>query len=268
MGELIQNGKPLPERICLRAPLWQVLAMIPCFAAIVGGHLFGAYAAFSNLDGSFPHPVAFGLYISAQGFFFLLVGVFFFLAAGRERIWIFDDAIVQRGIFFTRRIEFADIVSLNWRRHTFRLVIEGPDTRIAIWLNTYPIAQQQQVIEFFRSAVPKHLHKNYRAFRSRYTEFLKHHVTLPRPAPRFRWLALVDAFLYLLVPGLCILLWTTISRELPGVSLFGPTELVDERQKLLQVFGFFAGVCAICFVLAGVYVYRYFAFRETAVVSK
>lgn len=144
--------------------------MIPCMAAILGGHLFGAYAAFCNLDGSFPHPVAFGLYVSVQGFFFLLLGVYFFLAVGRERIWIFEDAIVQRGIFCTRRIEFADILALDWRPSTFRVVFEGPHTRVAIWLNAYSFATQQRVIEHLRAAIPKERHKNYRKFRKRYEE--------------------------------------------------------------------------------------------------
>lgn len=165
MGASLQTVKPAPERFCLQAPRWQVIAMIPCFAVVLGGHLFGAYAAYYNIDGSFPHPVAFGLVVSAQCLFFLCLGAYYFIAAERERIWIFDDAILQRGVIFTRRIEFKDILALSWRQHTFRLVIEGPHTRISIWLNTYPFAQQQQVIEFFRSTVPRHLHKNYRPFR-------------------------------------------------------------------------------------------------------
>lgn len=171
MGEYLDAAKPSAVRVCLQATRWQVLTMIPCFAVILGGHIFGAYAAYYNLDGSFPHPVAFGLAVSVQCVFFLFLGAYYFLATERERIWILDNAIFQRGVCFTRRIEFKDVLALNWRRHTFRLIVEGPQTRISIWLNNYPFAQQQQVIEHFRTAIPKHRHKNYRKFRKRYEEF-------------------------------------------------------------------------------------------------
>jgi hypothetical protein len=171
MGEPLNIFKPSPERICLQITRWQMVAMVPCVALIVGGHLIAAYAAYYNLDNSFPHPVGFGLVASGLCLFYLALGAYAFIAADRDRIWLYDNGVVQRGIFRIRQIEWQDVLSVDWRAQTFRVIIEAPASRICIWLNTYPFVQQQQVVELIRNQIPKHKHQGYRQFRKRYEEF-------------------------------------------------------------------------------------------------
>lgn len=239
-------------------PIFQLMlhGMIYCFPQQPEAHA-------SQEMSPFERSLAMGALVSVPVFMNLLT-VYLLLAYLRVRITINEAHLISQGVFLRRCIPLAEITQVVWpcpRRRPAILVVQGLRSRVKIGFYELTESFPGQCVQQLRDAFPIKVQIGWQ-------EFQKEHDAPPRRAPRIRWLALVSAFLYLLVPGLGIWLLVRIAPEYPALSLFGPTELDGERQKLVQVFGFFAGVCAICCVLAGVYVYRYFTFRETVVVTK
>jgi hypothetical protein len=211
----------------------------------------------------FERSVSFAVLISVPVFFNLLC-VYLLLAYLRVRITIDSTHLISQGVFLRREIALHEITQVIWptaERRPPILVIQGPQSRIKIAFYELKESPSDRCEQQIRDALPHKVQIGWQ-------EFEKKQIAPPRRAPRFRWLALVNAFLYMLVPGLCILLWARIAPEVPGVTLFAPSEIVAERQVLIQTAAIFIAVCAVCIALAAFYLYRYITFRETPSTSK
>jgi hypothetical protein len=240
------------------------LLMLPIFQVMLHGILFSQAEPPRNPEISpFERSLMFPVVISVPVFMNLL-SVYLLLAYLRVRITIDESQIFSQGVFLCRAIPLAQIAQVIWpdsTRKTPVLIVQGPKSQIKIGLYENHEAFPGQCVQQLRDAFPHEVQIGWQ-------EFEKKQIAPPRRAPRFRWLALVNAFLYLLVPGLCILLWIRIAPEVPGVTLFAPSEIAAERQVLIQTAAIFSAVCAVCIALAAFYLYRYITFRETPSTSK
>lgn len=193
-----------------------------------------------------------------------LLGVYLLLAYLRMRITVDATHLTSQGVFLRRAIPLADITQVAWpdsSRKAPVLIVQGPQAPIRIGFYEIEEAFPGQCVQQLRDAFPLKVQTGWQ-------EFQKLQNAPPRRAPRLRWLALVNAFLCLLVPGFGILFFAQIAEQFPGLSLFAPTEIDVDRQKLIQTAAFFIAVCAVCVALAVYYVYRYLTFRETPADSK
>ena len=137
-----------------------------CYPLIVAGHLFAVYAAYFNLDGSFPHPLRHAAVYAISALFWFLVGAWFVLACFRESMIISAKFVSQQGVLTYRFIDLRDLTRIRWGRHTHRIILHSPGGKISIWLQNFSRREQLFLIQFFRRQFPKSIQDYYRGFRT------------------------------------------------------------------------------------------------------
>jgi hypothetical protein len=134
-----------------RTFLWTGVLCTPLFLAMGVGSV---WAALANPDGSFRYPVETALIFACFWGAFTLLGVSLIRAYLRERLEVSAEWVRMVGLFRTREVRLADVWRAEWKGAGGRLVLRGPDTRVVIWLPNYSRAEQAELREFFRRALP------------------------------------------------------------------------------------------------------------------
>ncbi|MGC1276367.1 MAG: hypothetical protein WBC44_21910 [Planctomycetaceae bacterium] len=123
------------------------------FVAMGAGSVVAAYG---NFDGSFAHPktaaLVFGLFWSGfAGLSLWLLAAYF-----RERLRLGPSSITCQGVFRLHRVRLRDVNSVVWRRYPAggSVVVRTPEKRLKIELANFTRPEQEEIIAYFREAIP------------------------------------------------------------------------------------------------------------------
>ena len=112
-------------------------------------------AAWTNADGSFPHPKTFAIVCGILWSIVSLLGIWLIGSYCRARLTIAQDHISLRGCFTTRSVRFDSLISAHWKIGP-RVILRSPRVKIAIaFCNFMNRTEQRELIDFLRLAIPE-----------------------------------------------------------------------------------------------------------------
>jgi hypothetical protein len=125
---------------------------LTCTACFTAFGVVSTLAALWNSDGSFPHPLGFAVLFGVFWSCFSLLGIWLVLAYFRERLFVSDLGIRQKGCFRTRTLQFAQLITARWRTwpQNGSLVLKSPEQRIVVDFDNFQESERIELIEFFR----------------------------------------------------------------------------------------------------------------------
>jgi hypothetical protein len=149
-----------------RLPRHYLWTGITCTTFFLTAGVVSAWAAWTNVDGSFPHhketAVFFGVFWGA----FTLLGVWIMWAYHHERLIVSPDEVTMVGSFSTRSVRTADVTRVVWKVFGGKLTLHSPETRVAIWLQNFP--EMAELRAFFRQAWPADIQEGWEKFEEVY----------------------------------------------------------------------------------------------------
>jgi hypothetical protein len=122
--------------------------------------------AYWNIDGSFARQqltaLIFGLFWSG----FMLLGVWIILAYFRGRLFLARNMVVQHGIFRSRKVDFEDVICINWRGWPVRgsIVVRTHSQRVVIDLDNFALEDREEIVRCFRETFAEEIQDNWSRF--------------------------------------------------------------------------------------------------------
>jgi hypothetical protein len=128
-----------------------------CAASFALMGVVSAWAAWTNIDGSFRHPKETAVFFLVFWGAFTLLGLFLVRAYLVERLLVWEDRVKAIGSFRTREVMFTEVERVKWRlwgNPGGSVVLYGPGVRLVIWFANYGSVHSERLRDFFRAAIP------------------------------------------------------------------------------------------------------------------
>ena len=151
---------------CYRLQRSYLILGIVCSTGFLAMGVWTVWAAYWNIDGSFPHPKLMALIGSLFWMFWFFLGLWIILAYFRERLFISDSAIIQHLCFTTRAVDLADVTEIIWKRYPQggRVIVRGPNVKVKVHLANFTSQEREELIQFFGGTFDEHMQKGWVRF--------------------------------------------------------------------------------------------------------
>jgi hypothetical protein len=116
-----------------------------------------AWAAWTNIDGSFRYPKETAVGFAIFWGLFLLLSLYVLRAYLIERLLVWEDRVKVIGSFRTREAKFAEVERARWRlwgNPGGSVVLHGPGGRVVIYFANYGRVHAERLRDFLRAAIP------------------------------------------------------------------------------------------------------------------
>ena len=165
-----------PISKCYRAGChWLVVGIVGAtFFPVMG--LTSVYAAYWNIDGSFPHPKTHAFVYAVFWSLWSLAALWIVAAYFRTRLIITSLEFTQQGCFVRRRMSVADVSRITWKGipQAGKLILHGPDCSMKIDLQNLTHKDRTEFIQFIHTLFDPGIQSGWSDF-NRYS---------PTPAPK------------------------------------------------------------------------------------
>ena len=130
--------------------------------------VIGTYAAFFNIDGSFPKPILAAACIAAFALTWVLITVWATLFYARHKVTIDQQEMKIVGAFTTTNIRLDLIEEVRWQKigELSRVVLISNSGRAVIDLDNFSKHDKKQITNFVRSIIPLQKHVGWEKFAS------------------------------------------------------------------------------------------------------
>jgi hypothetical protein len=157
------------------------------FFLVVG--FVSTFAAFFNIDGSFPRPKLMALVFAMSWSLFVLLGVWLLLLYYRYRLFVNDTVLRQVGVMRKQHADLSLVNELKWRRFPSggSVRLSGSFGILKIGLGNFGSADRDRLIAFLRQAIGDANQQGWDEFRRQFDDTPEKR----KRARRFRfWLAI------------------------------------------------------------------------------
>jgi hypothetical protein len=141
------------------------LLLTPYFAAM---GVWSSIGAWTNLDGSFPHPKAMAVVLACFWTAWTLLGIYIVFIYFRIRLSINGQFFESVGCFRTRAIDVSSVSRAVWRWFPIpSVVLYGRGRRLAVSFDNFNSPAKRELINYFRVALPEHVQDGWERFKRR-----------------------------------------------------------------------------------------------------
>jgi hypothetical protein len=122
--------------------------------------------AYWNVDGSFARPKLAALIFALFWSGLTLLSVWIILAYFRERLFLTDVIIIQRGIIRTKTMRVEEVTHLKWRRVPVggSIIVYTPTEKIKIEFHNFTTAERYEILVFFRTTFNREIQEDWSYF--------------------------------------------------------------------------------------------------------
>ncbi len=189
----IPSSEPMSEKsICYRLGRQYLFIGLTGTIFFVAMGVWSVYAAYWNIDGSFPHPELHALLYGVFWLCFTGLGLWIIVAYFRERLFVSASGVTQHACVFRRTMLFSEATQVLWKGvpAAGRVQLRSVKTRITIHLGNFTRQERSELIETFRGAFPEDIQVGWTRFFERL-----HPLQEPAPTPSVKT-AILCAFLF------------------------------------------------------------------------
>jgi len=113
---------------------------------------FSVYAAFWNIDGSFPHPKIHAFVYLVFWSCWNALAILLIIAYFRTWLCVTADKVMQQGVVFYRELYVADVSAVTWKGipQAGKIILRSKDTRIKVDLGNFTTRDRTELIQSAR----------------------------------------------------------------------------------------------------------------------
>jgi hypothetical protein len=133
------------------------------FFTAMGTYTF--YAAWTNMDNSFPNPVADAIVFGGGWIIPALASIWSMVFCIRGRLFVDPGGVRIKGIFRTREVRFNEVNRAAWKisGRAGKLVLYDPSGKVAVEFGSYA-SNQNELMRYFVLALAGHDQKDWERF--------------------------------------------------------------------------------------------------------
>ncbi len=161
----MSDGPPQASR-CYRIGRHYLISGVVGAAFFPAVGISSVYAAYWNIDGSFPHPKIHAL---VHGIFWSgwsVLAVWLIAAYFRVRISITDGAITKQGVFLKHHLLLTDISQVTWKGipQSGKVILHSSESRVKIDLSDLSQINRTELIRTIRDVCDPALQSGWERF--------------------------------------------------------------------------------------------------------